>query len=137
MSYGWYFYITWLPTYLRDARGMDIKQNAFLVWLEHALTGVVAPETLLKLLLAAFAGIPLLFVAWVVRRRWLAKRLAHGSGNVRRARRVVACSGLFMAGAMLVVSTKISNPTLAMLALGLASFRTISRWPRIGRRVWT
>jgi len=24
--YGWYFYLTWLPTYLKDARGFDLAQ---------------------------------------------------------------------------------------------------------------
>jgi len=123
MSYGWYFYITWLPTYLRDARGMDLKQNVLLVGLQHLLTGVVAPETLLKLLLATLAGIPLFFggIGCFVG-GWLARRLANKWCDVGRARRAVACTGLFTAGAMLVVATRIGDPTLAMLALGLASF---------------
>ncbi|HEX2861227.1 MAG TPA: MFS transporter, partial [Lacunisphaera sp.] len=25
LSYGWYFFVTWLPTYLRDERGLEIK----------------------------------------------------------------------------------------------------------------
>src|SRR6185437_12458223 len=28
LSYGWYFYVTWLPTYLKDARGLEITSNA-------------------------------------------------------------------------------------------------------------
>ena len=28
LSYGWYFYITWLPTYLREGRGVNIAQGA-------------------------------------------------------------------------------------------------------------
>ena len=28
VSYGWYFYITWLPTYLQRERGMDFKKSA-------------------------------------------------------------------------------------------------------------
>ncbi|MEO6567336.1 MAG: MFS transporter [Opitutaceae bacterium] len=123
MSYGWYFYVTWLPTYLRDARGMDLKQSPFAMWLEHSLSGMVSPETSFKLLLAALAGIPLFFggIGCFVG-GWLAKRIAERSGNVGRARRTVAFSGLFMAGAMLVVATKLSSPTLAMFALGVASF---------------
>src|SRR5262249_48423878 len=30
LSYGWYFYVTWLPTYLRDARGTSVKFGALL-----------------------------------------------------------------------------------------------------------
>src|SRR5206468_12514849 len=29
-SYGWYFYITWLPTYLKEARGLELKKGALL-----------------------------------------------------------------------------------------------------------
>jgi len=29
-SYGWYFYITWLPTYLKEARGMELQKGALL-----------------------------------------------------------------------------------------------------------
>jgi MFS family permease len=52
----------------------------------------------------------------------LARRLAAQWNDVARARRVLACTGLFAAGALLVVATKISDPLLAMIALGLASF---------------
>ncbi len=31
MSYGWYFYITWLPTYLREARGVSLEKSAILL----------------------------------------------------------------------------------------------------------
>ena len=30
LSYGWYFYITWLPTYLREARHLEITSTALL-----------------------------------------------------------------------------------------------------------
>jgi len=29
-SWGWYFYITWLPTYLKEARGLDLAKSAVL-----------------------------------------------------------------------------------------------------------
>ena len=32
ISYGWYFYITWLPTYLKEARGVTPEKNALPVW---------------------------------------------------------------------------------------------------------
>ena len=28
LSYAWYFYITWLPTYLKEARGLDLGKSA-------------------------------------------------------------------------------------------------------------
>jgi MFS transporter, ACS family, glucarate transporter len=99
MSYGWYFYITWLPTYLREARGVSLEKSAVLAGLPLFFGGI-----------GCFVG------------GWVAKRLAERSGNVARARRIVAVTGLFMAGAMLVVATRINDPVFAMIALGLASF---------------
>src|SRR5438270_3397759 len=33
LSYGWYFYVTWLPTYLKEARHLDLTQMAMLsIW---------------------------------------------------------------------------------------------------------
>lgn len=99
MSYGWYFYITWLPTYLREARHVSLEKSAVLAGFPLFFGGI-----------GCFFG------------GWLAKRLAERSGNVRRARRIVASSGLLMAGAMLVVATRIDNTVFAMMALGMASF---------------
>ena len=99
MSYGWYFYITWLPTYLREARHVSLAKSALLSGLPLFFGGI-----------GCFVG------------GWAAKRLAARGLNVGRARRIVACSGLFSAGAMLVVTTRINDPVLAMIALGLASF---------------
>ena len=99
MSYGWYFYITWLPTYLRDARGVSLEKSAVLAGLPLFFGGI-----------GCFVG------------GWIAKRLAERWSNVRRARRTVASSGLFLAGALLVVATRINDPVYAMIALGLASF---------------
>jgi nitrate/nitrite transporter NarK len=99
MAYGWYFYITWLPTYLREARGVSLEKSAVLAGLPLFFGGV-----------GCFVG------------GWLAKRLADHWLNVARARRVVACAGLFAAGALLVIATRINDPVFAMIALGLASF---------------
>jgi ACS family glucarate transporter-like MFS transporter len=99
MSYGWYFYITWLPTYLREARGVSLEKSAVLAGLPLFFGGI-----------GCFVG------------GWAARRLAERWTNVRRARRVVACTGLFSAGALLVIATRINDPVFAMVALGLASF---------------
>ena len=33
LSYGWYFYVTWLPTYLKEARHLDLADMALLsIW---------------------------------------------------------------------------------------------------------
>ncbi len=39
LSYGWYFYVTWLPTYLREARGTSVKMGAVLAGLPLLLGG--------------------------------------------------------------------------------------------------
>ncbi len=99
MSYGWYFYITWLPTYLRDARGVALGKSAVL------------------------SGLPLFFggIGCLVG-GWLVSQLVRRTGDTRLARRGVASVGLFGAAIMLVVATKLGDPTWAMVAMGMASF---------------
>ncbi|MSU36114.1 MAG: MFS transporter [Pedosphaera sp.] len=98
-SYGWYFYITWLPTYLKEARGLDLQKSALL------------------------AGFPLFFgglgslIGGVV-----ANRLAGLFGDLGRARRSVAYFGFTTAAGLLIVSMYLQSPVWAMLSMGLASF---------------
>ena len=40
LAYGWWFYVTWLPTYLRDARGTAFKMGALLAGLPLLLGGI-------------------------------------------------------------------------------------------------
>ena len=37
---AWFFYISWLPKYLYDARGFDVKHVAYFAWLPFAASGV-------------------------------------------------------------------------------------------------
>jgi MFS transporter, ACS family, hexuronate transporter len=37
---AWYFFIFWLPKYLADIRGLDIKQIGYFAWIPYALSGV-------------------------------------------------------------------------------------------------
>ncbi len=37
---AWYFYIFWLPKYLYDARGFDVKQVGYFAWIPYAFAGV-------------------------------------------------------------------------------------------------
>src|SRR5687768_1601711 len=67
LAYGWWFYINWLPTYLRTARGTTITMGALL------------------------AGLPLLMGgAGCLVSAWLIPRLARKLSSVALARRVVA-----------------------------------------------
>lgn len=96
LSYGWYFYITWLPTYLRDARGTSIKMGALLAGLPLLLGGVGC-----------------LISGWTI------PRLARVIG-VNLARRVIAVIGFAGASASILIFTRIDDPTQAMLVLGMA-----------------
>jgi MFS family permease len=96
LAYGWWFYVTWLPTYLMKARGTTMKMGALLAGLPLLLGGIGC--------LISAAMIP---------------RLASTMGVVR-ARRTIAIIGFLGASASIYVFTKIENPTTAMFVLGMA-----------------
>jgi MFS family permease len=99
MAYPWYFYITWLPTYLQEQRHVPVGQAA-----------VLAGFPLF------FGGLGSLFGGLV------ARRLEASGTRTARVRRTLAATGFFLAGAMLVLSTFLKNPWLAMIAMGASSF---------------
>ncbi len=123
LSFGWYFYVTWLPTYFKEVRGMEIKSNAVMKWLADNLEGSFSPDTTLMILAAALTGLPLLFggvgsyIAGVVSSRLIAR-----SGRVTPIRRAFGFIGLTGAAALLMISFYIRDPLLAMLSMGMASF---------------
>ncbi|MDP9322358.1 MAG: MFS transporter [Acidobacteriota bacterium] len=97
LAYGWWFYVTWLPTYLREVRGTSNKMGALLAGLPLLLGGVGC--------LISAAIIP---------------RLTRALGSVALARRIVAIIGFAGASASIFVFTKIDDPTTAMFVLGMA-----------------
>ena len=99
LAYGWWFYINWLPTYLRDARGTGLRMGALLAGLPLLLGGAGC--------LVSAAVIP---------------RLSRRLGSVARARRIVAIGGFVGASASIIVFTGIVDPVRAMFVLGLAGF---------------
>jgi MFS family permease len=123
LSYGWYFYVTWLPDYLKSARGMDMKSNAVMKWLADLLEGSLSPELTLKILAAALAGIPLLFGGFgSISAGLISSRLIARGGSVTRVRRIFGVVGFTGAATLLMASFYIQDPLLAMLSMGLASF---------------
>jgi MFS family permease len=99
VSYGWYFYITWLPTYLREARGMALEQSFIL------------------------SGLPLFMGGWgCLLSGFLTPALSKRLGSDRSGRRIMAIIGVIGASAMLVISTKLGEPLAALLAISMASF---------------
>ncbi len=97
LGYGWWFYVTWLPTYLRDARGTSVQMGALLAGLPLLLGGVGC--------LISAALIP---------------RIARATGSVALARRIIAVIGFVGASASVFVFTRIQDPVQAMLVLGMA-----------------
>ena len=122
LTYGWFFYVTWLPTYLKDTRGLQLDQNPFMAWLGQEIGQHFSAETTKRILVAALAGIPLLLggVGAIVS-GFAIPRIARITG-LARARRVLALIGFTGASVLLVTSVYIGDPLMAMLAMGLASF---------------
>ncbi len=99
LAYGWWFYVNWLPTYLRDARGTSFQLGALLAGLPLLLGGVGC--------LVSAAVLP---------------RLARTFNSVKLARRAVAIVGFVGASASILVFTRIDDPVRAMFVLGMAGF---------------
>ena len=99
LAYGWWFYINWLPSYLRESRGTTLKMGALLTGLPLLLGGVGC-------LVSAF----------------LVPRLRKRYGSVSLARRIIAVTGFVGASTCIVIFTRIADPVQAMFVLGMAGF---------------
>jgi MFS family permease len=99
LAYGWWFYINWLPTYLRTARGTSLRMGALLAGLPLLLGGLGC--------LVSAAVIP---------------RLARRVSSVAVARRIVAITGFLGASACIFLFEGIEDPRRAMIVLGFAGF---------------
>jgi MFS family permease len=99
LAYGWWFYINWLPSYLREARGATLTMGALL------------------------SGLPLLLgAAGCLVSAWLIPRLARAFGSVAVARRIVAITGFVGASTCIFFFAGIEDPRQAMVVLGFAGF---------------
>jgi MFS transporter, ACS family, glucarate transporter len=97
--YGFYFYITWLPLYLYQARGLDVR---------HGSLGAGLP--------LVTAGLGSLVGGWsltAVTVRWR---------SAARARKLLGYLAYGGAAILLVLFTRISNPGLALGVMSLSSF---------------
>jgi ACS family glucarate transporter-like MFS transporter len=96
--YGFYFYVTWLPTYLLEARGVALKHGAILSGLPLLSAGCGC----------LFAG----YLLPPLARRW----------GIVRARRSLAFIAYAGAALFLLLFTFIHDPNLAMIVMSLSSF---------------
>lgn len=96
--YGFYFYITWLPLYLLQARGLDLRRGALAAGLP---------------LLAA--GLGSLIAGWSL------SRLSRAWG-VARARRFLGYVSYAGAALLLVAFLRIDDPAAAIAVLSLSCF---------------
>ena len=98
-AYSILFFLNWFPTYLRDARGLSLTQMGF------------------------YASLPLLAgVAGDVLGGWLSDRWAHSSGNLTKARRVVAVVGFLIAAAFVPPAALATDPIQSVIYFCIAVF---------------
>jgi sugar phosphate permease len=99
VSYTWFFFISWLPTYLQKGRGLTPEYAAFLAMfpLFFGGTGCIV------------SGFLNPYVA-----RWV--------GSVAKARRLIALIGTAGGAVMMFVHAQAGDPLWAMVAMGMASF---------------
>ena len=106
--YGWYFYLTWLPTYLLRARGFDLKA-----------VGWLAALPLLAIAAGVFLG------------GWLSDVLTHRWGS-RAGRRTPGVVGLPLAAlaviGAIVTATPMHSALLLAAAAGLAALGVAPAW---------
>lgn len=95
-AFGLYFYLSWLPTYLQEGRGI-----------EWNLVGFYAAAPMLVGSVCNYLG------------GWLTDALAR-RWSLRWARRVPAMGGLFTAAVLLTFSAILEDNTLSMIALALS-----------------
>jgi putative FmdB family regulatory protein len=97
--YGFYFYITWLPLYLYQARGLDLRH-----------------ESLAAALPLFSAGAGSLFAGWAL------TQITRRIGSTARARQLLGYAAYGGAALLLLLFTFIAHPGLAIVVLSLSSF---------------
>jgi ACS family hexuronate transporter-like MFS transporter len=92
---AWYFYLFWLPKYLFEAHGFDLKQAATIGWIPYAASGV-----------GSLCG------------GWLSSRLLTSGRSVNAARKIaLGLSAACMPWVMLVPTTASVAAVIAIFSL--------------------
>lgn len=97
--YAFYFYITWLPTYLQEVRGIDITRTALLSGLP-----------VLAAALGSLAG------------GWVLARLIRYTGDVARSRKLAAYISYGGAALLMIVAIQMPAAGMAVYLMSLSSF---------------
>ena len=92
LSYAWYFFVTWFPTYLNEVHKYDLKVQG-----------------------ALMAGLPLFFGGFgSLFAGYITPALTRMTGSVRTTRSILGFSGQALAGCCLILATFIQQPILAV-----------------------
>lgn len=94
---AWYFLLFWLPKYLYDARGFDIKHVSYYAWIPYAASGLGS------------------FLAG-----WFSSRLLRSGYSLDRARKIAL--GLCAAGMPVVMLVSIAPVQVAIFLFSVAFF---------------
>ena len=104
LSYAWYFFVTWFPTYLLRVHHYDMKSQGALI------AGVLA-------------GLPLFFGGFgSLLAGYITPAITRMTGSVRTTRSILGFSGQALAGCCLLLATTMQQPIWAVLSIALASF---------------
>ena len=95
LSFSWYFYVTWLPTYLQEHHHLTAQRGAWYAVFPLFFCGVGS----------LFCGLSSPYIA-----RW--------TGSLQRTRRLMACTGFLLAGCCLTLAAHMPtlNSTIALMA---------------------
>lgn len=99
LSFPWYFYPTWLPTYLREYHHLDQDMTAY--------------YAVLPLFMGGLGSLTCGYLS-----SWVARRF----NDIGKSRRVISTAGFGGAAVMMYLAIQMENPLLVMLGLGLSSF---------------
>ncbi|MBV8818123.1 MAG: MFS transporter [Acidobacteriaceae bacterium] len=99
LSFPWYFFITWMPSYLKDYWKLEGGEATTLAILPLFLGGVGC----------AVCG-------------WVSPGLSARVGGATKSRKIMACIGFAGAGGLLIAAIQMKQAIPAMIAMGLASF---------------
>ncbi len=99
LSFGWYFFLTWLPTYLQEHHKLTSAQSA-----RYAVFPLL------------FNGIGSLFCGMI------SSRVTEWTGSIARTRKLMASTGFLGAGVFLALSARMPDVNSTMALMAAASF---------------